>query len=498
MGRHADPTVPRRPAPLVLIAAGVVVLLVAGGLTWWLTASGSRCDTRQTVAVTVAPELGDVAEKLVADPVELDGGVCAVAQVTVQEPLQTVGHLTALEAEAQPDVWVPDSSLWVARAGDAPLDAVGSMASSPVVLATSRDAVDSLGWTDSAPGWGHALAGQQALAVPDLVTSAEGLAALSAVRTALGCGEDADNAVVQAVLAARRGTAFSVADALTAGKTGGADAPLAPVSEQEVYATNQGAEDSRLVAVYPSEGSPRLDYPVVRVGSPSGDEAAAANAVVRALISESALTAVLEAGFRGPDGTAPKGAGAATGIQEAAPRLSSWTRPPSRGSSRDCRDSPRRPGSSPSSTCRRPWRRRPAAAPEPPWPATRPSPPSPWCRATTRSACGCSPTTSTAMRTGASWSRPASWTPTREAARSVTSSTSSSTASRADSLAAARGCTTRPWPPSARPVRTTTRPRSTASWSSPTGPTRTTTRASGSRRSWTPCAARRTPSGRSR
>jgi hypothetical protein len=319
MGRHADPTVPRRPAPLVLIAAGVVVLLVAGGLTWWLTASGSGCDTRQTVAVTVAPELGDVAKKLVADPVELDGGVCAVAQVSVQEPLQTVGHLAALEAEAQPDVWVPDSSLWVARAGDAALDAVGSMASSPVVLATSRDAVDSLGWTDSAPGWGHALAGQQDLAVPDLVTSAEGLAALSAVRTALGGGEDADNAVVQAVLAAQRGAAFSVSDALTAGKTGGVDAPLAPVSEQEVYATNQGAEDSRLVAVYPSEGSPRLDYPVVRVGSPSGDEAAAADAVVRALTSESALTAVLEAGFRGPDGTAPKGAGAATGIQEAAP-----------------------------------------------------------------------------------------------------------------------------------------------------------------------------------
>ena len=37
------------------------------------------------------------------------------------------------------------------------------------------------------------------LAVPDLATSAEGLAALSAVRTALGAGEAADNAVVQAV-----------------------------------------------------------------------------------------------------------------------------------------------------------------------------------------------------------------------------------------------------------------------------------------------------------
>ena len=319
MGRHADPTVPRRPVPLLLIAAGVVVFLVAGGMVWWVTASASGCDDRQTVAVTVAPELGDLAEKLLADPVELDGDVCAVAEVITQEPLQTVGHLTALEAEAQPDVWVPDSSLWVARAADAPLKAVGSMASSPVVLATSRDVTEALGWTASAPGWGQALAGKQALAVPDLATSAEGLAALSAVRAALGGGESADNAVVQAVLAAQRGAAVSVADALAAGRAGGADAPLAPVSEQEVYATNRDAEDSHLVAVYPKEGSPSLDYPVVRVGSPSGVEADAAEAIVRALTSGDARTAVLEAGFRGPDGTAPKDAGAGTGIQEAAP-----------------------------------------------------------------------------------------------------------------------------------------------------------------------------------
>jgi hypothetical protein len=37
MGRHADPSTPRRKALLPLIATGVVVLLVAGGLVWWLT-----------------------------------------------------------------------------------------------------------------------------------------------------------------------------------------------------------------------------------------------------------------------------------------------------------------------------------------------------------------------------------------------------------------------------------------------------------------------------
>ncbi len=267
----------------------------------------------------MVPELLGVAEDVLAEPVELDGGVCAVAEVTAQEPLQTVGDLAALEAEALPDVWVPDSSLWVARAGDAPVEPVGSVASSPVVLATSRDAVEALGWSGAAPGWAQALAGERPLAVPDLATSAEGLAALSAVRTALGAAEDADNAVVQAVLAAQRGPATSAADALAAGRAGGADAPLVPVTEQEVYASNRAAEDSSLVAVYPGEGSPSLDYPVVQVGSPSGDAATAVAATVRRLTSDTARTAALAAGFRDGDGSAPADAGDATGIQTAVP-----------------------------------------------------------------------------------------------------------------------------------------------------------------------------------
>ncbi len=320
MGRHADRRPSRRlPTLPVLIAAVVAVALVAGGLVWWLSGSDGPCDTRRTVAVTVAPELGEIAEKTLADPIELDGGGCAVAEVTAQEPLQTVGDLTALGKGALPDVWVPDSSSWIARAGEAPLEAVGSMGTSPVVLASSREAVEKLGWADSAPGWGEALAGDQPLAVPDLATSAEGIAALSAVRAALGGGEDADNAVVQAVLAAARERTSTVADALAAGVEGRDDAPLVPVSEQEVYAANEGAEGSALVAVYPREGSPALDYPVVRVGSTSGDRAAATEAVVQALTSTAARTAALEAGFRDSAGTAPPRAGDATGIRSDAP-----------------------------------------------------------------------------------------------------------------------------------------------------------------------------------
>ena len=324
MGRHAATSAARRPAPLtpqVLIALAVAaVVLLAGGITWWAVGAGSgNCDGTAVVRVAVAPELAPVAEQVLTDAEGLRPEDCASAQVTAQEPVQTVGDLGALDAGDLPHLWVPDSSLWPARAGDAALETAGSVATSPVVLATSRAAVDALGWTDAAPGWGAALASEQGIAVPDLATSAEALAALGAVRTSLGGGEDADNAVVQAVLAAERGPSVSPADALTAGSEGAADAPLVPVSEQEVWAANADAEDPQLVAVYPEEGSPGLDYPLVRVGTASATDAAAVDAAVRALTSDAARSTVTEAGFRDADGTAPPGAEAA-GIREAAPQ----------------------------------------------------------------------------------------------------------------------------------------------------------------------------------
>jgi hypothetical protein len=318
MGRHADPTSTRRPAPVVLISAGLAALLVVGGLVWWLAGSGGDCETRRTVDVTVAPELQSVADEVLAGPIELEDGSCVTADVTAQQPLQTVGDLGALEAGSLPDVWVPDSSLWAARVSGVPLEADGSMGSSPVVLATSRAVADALGGSDAPPGWGQALTSGRPLAVPDLATSAEGLAALSAVRTALGGGPEADNAVVQAVLAAERGTQISPEDALRAGNEGGDDAPLVPVSEQEVYALNRESDESSLVAVYPAEGSPSLDYPVLRVGSPADDEAPAVDAVVSALTSAAARDAASAAGFRTGDGAAPPDA-EASGIRAEAP-----------------------------------------------------------------------------------------------------------------------------------------------------------------------------------
>ncbi len=324
MGRHASTPSRSGIAGRPALLGGLAVLLVAAiglGLLWWQTgddtADAADCGDRQTVRVTVAPEVGPLVEELLARPAPLGGGACAVAEVTAEEPLQTLASVGALDADALPQVWVPDSSLWAARAGGADLEAAGSLASSPLVLATSRAAADQLGWTTTPPTWGQALGTGRPLAVPDLAASAEGLSALAAVRQSLGGGADADNAVVAAVLAAGRGEVPSPADALRAGTEGGADAPLVPVSEQEVLAANTAAGSDSLVAVYPSDGSPSLDYPVLQVGAADTGDPEAVDAVVATLTA--AGTQARAAGFRDQQGAAPDGAGPETGVQEAAP-----------------------------------------------------------------------------------------------------------------------------------------------------------------------------------
>src|SRR3712207_7120388 len=175
MGRHATPRARSGTAGRSALIAGLAVVLVAVlalSVTWWLTgddddAAEASCQ-EQTVRVTVAPEVGALVEEVLAEPAELSPGVCAVAEVTAEEPLQTLADLGSLDAESLPQVWVPDSSLWVARAGDAGLEATGSLASSPLVLATSRAAAEQLGWTQAPPSWGSALATDRPLAVPDL------------------------------------------------------------------------------------------------------------------------------------------------------------------------------------------------------------------------------------------------------------------------------------------------------------------------------------------
>jgi hypothetical protein len=325
MGRHAEPSAARRRLPQltppVLIGAAVLVVLLVGGLVWWGTSASSGpegpCDNPQDVRVVVAPELSGLARDLLAEPVPVDEEVCAVASVRAQEPLETVANLRALDESVLPHVWVPDSSLWTPRAEGAELNSAGQLTSSPIVLATNQTAVDELGWAEEPPSWAEVLGEGRPLAVPDLAVNIEALLAMGAVHASLGGGEEADNAVVQVALTAARGTIPSPAEAIAAAVEGGADAPLGALSEQEVLATNREAGTTGLVAIYPSDGSPVLDYPVLHVGEPGSTMRSAVAAVTDVLTSDGAREAARQLGFRGVEGEAP--AGELLGVQEEAP-----------------------------------------------------------------------------------------------------------------------------------------------------------------------------------
>lgn len=330
MGRHALSTHRRRrrvrwalvlPVVAVLAAAALVVALLLRPDPAPAPAASGSGSCAQTVRLAVTPELADVLGDALGDSVPSGDG-CVTVTLTAEQPLQTVANLSALTAERLPHLWIPDSSLWVARAAPAPvvLEGVGAVASSPVVVATSRAAVDALGWGAQPPTWGQAMTSGRPVAVPDLRSSTEGIAALAAVRASLGGGDDAENAVVQTVLAASRGEVPTHEAAVQAASSGASDAPLVPLREQEVFAVNRGQEAPALVAVYPADGSPSLDYPIVRV-TVGGREvpAEAVDAVVEALGTPATVEAVRRTGFRAAAGADLAGAGGQSGVQPGAP-----------------------------------------------------------------------------------------------------------------------------------------------------------------------------------
>jgi hypothetical protein len=324
MGRHAthSTTTTRRswrPPLGVLIAALAVVALVAGALVWWLAGSdaGSGCGEPRAISVTVAPELAPVAQQLLAGDALADD--CVAADVTAEDPLQTAAALTA-GAETAPAVWVPDSSIWPSQVEGATLEAQGSMATSPVVLATSRASADDLGWTESTPGWLdvviQALTAGRSVPSADLTGEARQIGVSLAVEQT-GNGVEISDEELQASLSLSEAGA-TLEEVQEAAVRGDADAGLYAATEQDVLATHLAGE-SEAVAVYPEGGSPSLDYPVIVAGDPGDEQREAVDAVVAALTSDAAADAVRAAGFRDADGNAPDGAGPDTGTQEEAP-----------------------------------------------------------------------------------------------------------------------------------------------------------------------------------
>lgn len=341
MARHdvaAPGTVPSGPSRhrdrgrrLVVTGLAVVLLVTGGLLSTWShlpapvrQAFGDDPDrpacTPTVVRLVVAPAVAPTVRRV------LSGGAagapvvgCARVDLRTQSATTVVAGSTTLAADRIPELWIPDSSSWLDRVPQWQLEKLGSLGLSPVVLATSRQVIDRLGWRAAPPTWATALTSGQPMAVPNPLEHTESLAAIASSWVSLGRGQKAREAIAAVRLETGRVAGLGPQAGLSLGQTGTELAPLVPVTEQQVIAANRARRGSALAAVYPSDGSPIIDYPVLRVlpGStgvalPAGQEQAVTDVAVR-LTSSEAMSAATADGFRVTADTGIPAAGVVSG-----------------------------------------------------------------------------------------------------------------------------------------------------------------------------------------
>jgi hypothetical protein len=264
--------------------------------------------------VAVTPELVPVvsqAARLLAAKESSDSCttlvVRSVSSVSVAESLAARGDA--------PQVWIPDSSVWISRAGTTPASAPVSLARSPVVLAVPAATASALGWPkvslSTSAVFGPAAGAQPfRLHLPDASASAPAAIGLWAAQGSVAGLKDG-RARLTVLLRSSVPASSTPADALAEAARGGSR-NVVPASEQALWTHDSSLPAERRLAPLYLGADAALDYPLVVL-----TKNAAARAEVerlRALLAGSSGTALLASvGFRTPSGKAPDNLAAGLG-----------------------------------------------------------------------------------------------------------------------------------------------------------------------------------------
>ncbi|MDQ3579271.1 MAG: substrate-binding and VWA domain-containing protein, partial [Actinomycetota bacterium] len=306
MQRHPETAAVRRrlTSPVVLLSALLVLALVA-----WLSfpyvrdwLAGSGCDAPAPVEIAAAPDIAPVLAEVARTLPERAGPGCVRVTVTSADSAGTAESLA--RGAGGPDVWVPESSLWLPRARDLGAwdvpESGQPVASSPVVLALADDAADRLGWPGQAPTWPQVL-GAASVGLSDPGRDPVAVAALLGVKE-LTVGTADPSATLTAGL--RKLTTHVVAgpEELFPRQDGKPSFSAFPASERAVITHNAASGENKFVAVYPDVPVPSLDYPFVLLPKASEAARAGAEGLLRELLQPGAAQAFAAAGFRSPEG----------------------------------------------------------------------------------------------------------------------------------------------------------------------------------------------------
>lgn len=301
MARHSASSPSGNPTArrVVLVGAAILaVVLVAGLVIAGLSRAGigGFCGDGVTVEVAAEPDIVEHARSL-AD--EADG--CHSFEVSPVSSADMTARIAA--REALPDIWIPDSSVRLARVSQdvqIPFDTVlNSIASTPVVIAHRDTDVDMSTWTS-------------ALATPGLmmgdpvrsgVADAPILAATSEVE-AMRTTSEALGASMAALAQGQAGRTEAPPGAREMLDRVIAEGGATIVTEQQAVTAQRDSPDAGLELDAPATGAVYLGYPLaVTTQDPTrrDEVAGAAEALRDATASSDFATELADDGFRSAD-----------------------------------------------------------------------------------------------------------------------------------------------------------------------------------------------------
>lgn len=319
MGRHSAK---RNRTPVVAVTAAAVLLGAGGTLalrhhgddaspatTAAAPSASGTCASGQTVTVSTTPDLAP-ALTTVANQLEQRGGAGCVSYDIRAVAAGTEAERLISGGSGRPQVWVPDSPLWVdhvATATKMPLRFGDQVASSPLGLAVPARLAEH-GAATGPRTWSQFLASTDRLAMSDPQYSTASLLALVSARRAATKPAQAEE--LQRTIVELSRTPQDDRSLMTLAAFGSNASSVFPASEQQMYAErSHGAASAPVSAVTLADGAPDFSYGVVAIPPAQGERAApeaAVSALREALTSQAGRAALVDAGFRvagveGPD-----------------------------------------------------------------------------------------------------------------------------------------------------------------------------------------------------
>jgi Bacterial extracellular solute-binding protein len=267
---------------------------------------------RSPLSVVAAQDIAAVVQELAEPLVE---GACPRVTVTGQDPAGTLAMLAG--GGTAPDVWIPDSTLWLrlaASGGGETYPTTGtSVARTPVVVAVPQRVHEGIGGPDVLPAWAVLVdkvinGGIPRMSMPSRDSAAGALALVSLNRAMLtSSGGDGTAAYLRQThfrntLASTDADVDDLLHALagTTPERAGTEVGAFPATEQQLLAYHEADPAVPVVVVGTYDASIEADYPMVVSRHLDEREDPIADELLRRLRSSSAVQRLVDLGFRPP------------------------------------------------------------------------------------------------------------------------------------------------------------------------------------------------------